>query len=259
MRKTKRILIGALMVLMIVFTAACSNVEEIVPKKALTFGDITDENLPAVCDVLNEAGLKNVDTFETWVKKYNSVADQIKGKTGYADADSAMTVMLLADDDIEFKTVSDEYNGSKLFFDLSVIQNSKAYNILGGKVDGFCTMFGEMPISIKGFKRTFPENLRRYGIVFAGQNYQIVNVVVRTDDKENGVIAHSGLLIDSAGLSGVDSSYIFLEKTAYTEPFRLTEINSDSDLMALLAESPDLQGVKKPARVYKNEQFIGDL
>ena len=57
MRKTKRILIGALMVLMIVFTAACSNVEEIVPKKALTFGDITDENLPAVCDVLNEAGL----------------------------------------------------------------------------------------------------------------------------------------------------------------------------------------------------------
>ena len=43
MRKTMRILIGALMVLMIVFTAACSNVEEIVPKKALTFGDITDD------------------------------------------------------------------------------------------------------------------------------------------------------------------------------------------------------------------------
>ena len=220
MRKTVRVLAGALMVLLlVVMVTACGGSEdiEIVPKKALTYGDITNENLPAVCDVLKEAGLENVDTFEKWVKTYNSVADKIKGQKGFADADCRMTAMLLMGDEVEFRTVLDEYEGNILMFDLDVIENSKTYSILKSKEKRLFTLFGEMPISIKGhFQRAYPENLAKHGIVFGGQGYQLISVLYRTDSKEEAFVGHTGLLIDCSNIQSVDSNYVFVEKTAFT-------------------------------------------
>lgn len=264
MRKIVRVLAGFIMVLMVMMLAACGGSEdiEIVPKKALTYGDISNENLPAVCDVLKEAGLENVDTFEKWVKTYNSVADKIKGKEGFADADCRMTAMLLMGDEVEFRTVLDEYEGDILMFDLDVIENSKTYSILKSKEKRLFTLFGEMPISIKGhFQRAYPENLAKHGIVFGGQGYQLISVLYRTDSEEEAFVGHTGLLIDCSDIPSVDSNYVFVEKLAFTEPYRVTQINSDSDILAMLAERPELQASKgepKP-RVYRNGDFIGEL
>lgn len=265
MRKTVRVLAATLMVLMlVVITTACGESKDIdiVPKKALTYGDITDENLPAVCDVLEKAGLENVETFEKWVKTYNSVADKIKGQEGFADADCRMMAMLLMGDEVQFRTVLDEYEGDILMFDLDVIENSKTYNILRSKEKRLFTLFGEMPISIKGhFRRAYPENLLKHGIVFGGQKYQLITVLYRTDSKEEAFVGHTGLLIDCSDIDGVDSSYVFVEKLAFTEPYRITQINGDSDILAMLAERPELEAAKgepKP-RVYRNGDFIGEL
>ena len=265
MGKRVRVLAGILMALVLCITAvSCGGAEDIdiVPNKPISYGDITNDNLPAVCDVLEKSGFKNVETFEKWVKTYNSVADQIKGQEGFADADCRMLAMLLMDDELEFRTVLDKYRGDILMFDLDVIENSKTYGVLKSKEKKLFTLFGEMPISIKGhFQKAYPENLAKHGVVFGGQNYQLISVLYRTDNKEDAFVGHTGLLIDCSEIPEVDSSYIFLEKVAFTEPYRVTQINSDSDIITMLAERPELKAAKgEPApRVYKNDQFIGDL
>ena len=78
-----------------------------------------------------------------------------------------MLAMLLMDDELEFRTVLDKYRGDILMFDLDVIENSKTYGVLKSKEKKLFTLFGEMPISIKGhFQKAYPENLAKHGVVF---------------------------------------------------------------------------------------------
>ena len=64
MSRRSIVLLNLLVVLMLTALAACSSGKG----KPLESGDITEENISQVCEILNEAGLSNVDVFEKWVK-----------------------------------------------------------------------------------------------------------------------------------------------------------------------------------------------
>ena len=57
-------ILSLLMALVLTALASCSSGKG----KPLKAGDITKENVSQVCEILNEAGLSNVDVFEKWVK-----------------------------------------------------------------------------------------------------------------------------------------------------------------------------------------------
>ena len=77
------------MVLVLTTLAACS----LGKGKPLESGDITKENISQVCEILNEAGLSNVDVFEKWVKESASGASEKASEvSGFNDADCRMTV-----------------------------------------------------------------------------------------------------------------------------------------------------------------------
>lgn len=60
----KSIVLSLLMILMLTALSACSSGKE----TPLESGDITKENVSQVCEILNQAGLSNVDVFAKWVK-----------------------------------------------------------------------------------------------------------------------------------------------------------------------------------------------
>lgn len=262
MKKTVRVLVGLVMALMMVLMTSCGGeIEKVVPQKSLTYGDITEENLPAVINLLENAGVKNVDVFKDWVEIYLAGSESGKKESGFADANCRMMVMLLAGDQINFRTVSDEYTGDYLMFDLNVIDNIDEYSILKSKEGQLTTLFGEMPISIKGFIRAYPENLKRHGITFDSDKFSVISVVFQTDTKEDAFVGHTGLLIDCTGDSSIDSDYVFLEKVAFGEPYKITQINSDVELLQLLSERSEYtveKGEAKPL-VYKDDRRIGKL
>lgn len=262
MKKTVRVLVGLVMALMMVLMTSCGGeIEKVMPQKSLTYGDITEENLPAVVTLLENAGFKNTDVFKEWVEIYLAGSESDKKESGFADASCRMLVMLLAGDEIQFRTVENEYEGDYLMFDLNVIDNVKEYSILKSKEGQLTTLFGEMPISIKGYIRAYPENLRRHGIKFNGDKCSVISIVFRTDTKEDAFVGHTGLLIDCRSDSSVDSDYVFLEKIAFGEPYRITQINSDDELLQMFSERSEYtveKGEPEPL-VYKDGRRIGKL
>ena len=98
----KIIVLSLLMALVLTVFVACGSEKA----QTLESGDITPENVSQVCDALNEAGLSNVDVFESWVKDSESAAsDSETEASGFSDADCRMTVMLLAGDLIKYDSV----------------------------------------------------------------------------------------------------------------------------------------------------------
>ena len=157
----KTIVLSLFMVLMITALVACDSEKG----KLLESGDITKENISQVCEILNEAGLSNVDVFEKWVKESASGASEKTSEvSGFNDADCRMTVMLLAGDQIKFDSVEEDYGGTYLMFDVDAIDNNDEYSVLKDKKQLFTTMFGEMAISKNGFAETLPENWSKHGI-----------------------------------------------------------------------------------------------
>ena len=151
----KTIVLSLFMVLMITALVACNSEKG----KLLESGDITKENISQVCEILNEAGLSNVDVFEKWVKESASGASEKASEvSGFNDADCRMTVMLLAGDQIKFDSVEEDYGGTYLMFDVDAIENNDEYSVLKDKKQLFTTMFGEMAISKNGFAETLHEN-----------------------------------------------------------------------------------------------------
>lgn len=109
------------MALVLTALAACSSGKG----KPLESGDITKENVSQVCEILNEAGLSNVDVFEKWVKDSASAASEETSEvSGFNDADCRMTVMLLAGELIKYDSVEEDYNGTYLMFDMDAIENN---------------------------------------------------------------------------------------------------------------------------------------
>ena len=162
-----------------------------------------------------------------WVKDSASGASEKASEmSGFTDADCRMTVMLLAGELIKYDSVEEDYNGTYLMFDMDAIENKDEYSILKEKKQLFTTMFGEMAISKNGFAETLPENWSKHGI----------NVEV-------------------------DSNYLFVEKIAFGDPFKITLFNDENDLIGMLSERPDYtseEGDPAPV-VYKNGERIGEL
>ena len=221
---------------------------------ALKTGDITNENLSAVCGVLEEHGLHNVSTFEKWVRDTNSGTEK-EDTSGFSDADCRMTVMLLAGDDIEYESVEKPYDGTYLMFDMDVMENNELYSFPEEKKQLFTTLFGEMKIPEDGFDRVFTDNLEKYGIRFTGKDYSVISILFKAYQMPDAFIGHTGILVP------YKSGYLFIEKTAFSAPYRVTAVKDEKELLDVLSKRPDYTVEKgEPAPlVYRDSELIGSL
>ena len=251
----KSIVLSLLMVLVLTALAACSSGKG----KPLESGDITKENVSQVCEILNEAGLSNVDVFEKWVKDSASGASEKASEmSGFTDADCRMTVMLLAGELIKYDSVEEDYNGTYLMFDMDAIENKDEYSILKEKKQLFTTMFGEMAISKNGFAETLPENWSKHGI---NVECSVISILFKAYEEEAAFVGHTGILIDCRNIESVDSNYLFVEKIAFGDPFKIILVKDESELVKMLSERSDYtteEGDPAPV-VYKNGEIIGEL
>ena len=254
----KTIVLSLFMVLMITALVACNSEKG----KLLESGDITKENISQVCEILNEAGLSNVDVFEKWVKESASGASEKASEvSGFNDADCRMTVMLLAGDQIKFDSVEEDYGGTYLMFDVDAIENNDEYSVLKDKKQLFTTMFGEMAISKNGFAETLHENWSKHGIKMESDKCSVISILFKAYEEDAAFVGHTGILIDCRNIESVDSNYLFVEKIAFGDPFKITLFNDENDLIGMLSERPDYtseEGDPAPV-VYKNGERIGEL
>ena len=244
----KKLVIICILITSIFLMTACSR------KSALKTGDITLSNLDDVSAVLAEHGLHNIDTFESWVELTDVGKEQFD-TSGFDDADCRMTVMLLADSDIKHDSVEKGYDGSYLMFDMNAIETGREFSILKPKKDLFTTLFGEMPIPDGKFENAFPDNLKKYGIRFTGSDYSVISVIFKAYEDEEAFVGHTGILIPDG------SGYLFIEKIAFSDPFRVTEVKSEEDLISFLSKRSDYrveEGEPSPL-VYKDDALIGSL
>ena len=185
----KTIVLSLFMVLMITALVACDSEKG----KLLESGDITKENISQVCEILNEAGLSNVDVFEKWVKESASGASEKTSEvSGFNDADCRMTVMLLAGDQIKFDSVEEDYGGTYLMFDVDAIDNNDEYSVLKDKKQLFTTMFGEMAISKNGFAETLPENWSKHGINVESDKCSVISILFKAYEEEAAFVGEEG-------------------------------------------------------------------
>ena len=251
-------ILSLLMVLVLTALASCSSGKG----KPLEAGYITKENVSQVCEILNEAGLSNVDVFEKWVKDSASAALENESETsGFNDADCRMTVMLLAGELIKYDSVEQDYNGTYLMFDMDAIENKDEYSILKEKKQLFTTMFGEMAISKNGFAETLHENWSKHGIKIESNKCSVISILFKAYEEEAAFVGHTGILIDCRDIESVDSNYLFVEKIAFGDPFKITLVQDENELVKMLSERPDYtseEGDPVPV-VYKNGERIGEL
>ena len=254
----KSIILNLLMALMLIALTACGSEKE----KPLESGDITKENVSQVCEILDEAGLSNVDVFEKWVRDSSSgVSGDNSEESGFTDADCRMTVMLLAGDLIKYDSVEEDYDGTYLMFDVDAIENNDEYSMLKNKKQLFTTMFGEMTISDNGFAETLSESWSKYGINVESDKCCIISILFNAYNEDNAFVGHTGILIDCRDMESVDSNYLFVEKIAFGDPFKITLVKDENDLIEMLSDRPDYrseEGNPMPV-VYKNGEIIGEL
>ena len=244
----KKLVIICILITSIFLMAACSR------KAALKTGDITLSNMDDVSAVLAEHGLHNIDTFESWVELTDVGKEQFD-TAGFDDADCRMTVMLLAGKDIKHDKVEKEYTGSYLMFDMDAIETGGEFSILKPEKQFFATLFGEMPITDGKFENAFPDNLKKYGIRFTGSDYSVISVIFKAYEDEEAFVGHTGILIPNG------REYLFIEKIAFSDPFRVTEVKSEKDLISFLSKRSDYrveEGEPSPL-VYKDDALIGNL
>lgn len=259
MRKGLLVLTGIILTIFVLTLSACNSDNAKTP----TTEDITEENLAEVCDVLRSGGLSNVDVFETWVNDYlkDSKSSSESDKSGFTDADCRMTVMLLAGNQIHADSVQKKYTGTYLMFDMDAIENNEKYSILQEKKDLYTTLFGEMPISKSGFENAYPENLKKYGIKFDNKTCSVISVIFKAYDQEEAFIGHTGILVDCSDMPKVGANCMFVEKIAFSEPFKVTKLNDVDELIDVLSQRPDYSVEEdEPAPlVYQNDEIIGEL
>lgn len=228
----------------------------------LTSGDITQENEAQVYDILRSAKLSNVDVFETWVRSsIHGNPNYASESSGFSDANCRMTVMLLAGDLIRYDSVEEKYTGDYLMFDMDAIENKKEYGILKDKERLFTTMFGEMPISGDGFTESLSDRWNQHGIKVDSEKCSIISILFKAYEREEAFVGHTGILIDCRDNRDVSSNYIFVEKIAFGDPFKITLLKDKNELIDLLSQRADYyveDGDPTPV-VYCNSQRIGEL
>jgi hypothetical protein len=172
-----------------------------------------------------------------------------------------MTVMLLAGELIKYDSVEEDYNGTYLMFDMDAIENNDVYSVLKDKKQLFTTMFGEMAISKNGFAETLHENWSKHGINVESDKCSVISILFKAYEEEAAFVGHTGILIDCRNIESVDSNYLFVEKIAFGDPFKITLFKDENDLIEMLSERPDYtseEGDPAPV-VYKNGEIIGEL
>ena len=222
--------------------------------------DITADNVSEVAGILESAGLSNVDVFEKWVADSSRLSEE-DDSNRFSDADCRMTVMLLAGDSISFDSVEVEYTGDYLMFDIDAIENSEEYSILRDKENLFTTMFGEIPFTDGGFADALPGNWKKHGISFSNDKCSIISIVFKSYDRDEAFVGHTGILIDCQDIPEEDADYVFIEKIAFGDPFKVTRLDDKEDLIDLFSERADYtteDGEPTPV-VYENDSMIGEL
>ena len=255
-RMNKKLVIVCLMLAVLLAAFSACKADE---TKPLESGKITQKNVSQVGDILREAGLSNVDVFEQWVKDAASSAG--KNSSGFSDANCRMTVMLLAGDAIRYDSVEEAYDGTYLMFDVDAMENDGDFSILKDKQALFTTMFGEMPIPGSGFADALPELWKTHGIRVEHERCSVISILFKAYKQEDAFVGHTGLLIDCSESDLVDSAYVFVEKIAFGEPFTVTLLDSEEDLIDLFSARSDYsveEGDPAPV-VYKNDETIGTL
>lgn len=220
---------------------------------------ITENNVDVVCEILNAAGLSNVDIFREWV--VNPPAENGGDESNIvSDADCRMTVMLLAGDSIKYDSLEEEYNGDYLMLDLDAIENDDRFAVLKDKVDLFTTMFGEEPIP-DGSEDGLAGRWKRHGIKVDSDKFSIITIHFKAYDREETFVGHTGILVDCRDQDNAESDYYFVEKIAFWDPFCFTPVKDEKELIDILSARPDYtveEGEQKPL-VYKNGELIGPL
>lgn len=254
----QRMMTAVLAALIVAALAACGSADT----GRLESGDITKNNVEQVGSVLEYAGLANVDVFEKWVSTTEGVVSgEGSADVGFSDADCRMTVMLLAGDLIKYDSVEDNYDGDYLMFDVDAIENSKEFSLLKDKKALLTTMFGEMPIPEGGFGDALSEKWRKHGITVESGKCSVISILFKAFKEEEAFVGHTGILIDCRENGSVESNYLFLEKIAFGEPFRITLIDGEKELIDVFSERPDYtveEGEPAPV-VFKNDEAIGEL
>jgi len=254
-RKPLIILFTAFLILIL---AACSSKRS----ETLVSGDLTEKNITQVCDILRDANLSNVDIFQQWVS--NAEAEEPNGDTeasGFSDADCRMTVMLLAGDQIRYDSTEETYTGDYLMFDLDAIENNETYSILKKNDKLFITMFGEMPISASGFANSLSDKWNKHGIQVDNKKWSIISVLFKAYEQEEAFVGHTGLLIDCRDNENVGSDYLFVEKIAFGDPFKITLVENENELIDILSQRADytVEDDEPTPVVYRNGEKIGEL
>lgn len=248
--------------IMLIITALCLFTAcESVKDRSLSSGDITVDNVEQVCGILEDAGLSNIDTFKTWVKDTADEADKETENTSFYDSDCRMTVMLLAGDNVKYDSVGENYDAEYLMFDIDLIENDDRYSMLKDKEQLFITMFGEIPIPDRGFANALSERWNKHGIRIDNDKCSIISILFKTFEQEKAFVGHTGILIDCRDNESVDGNYLFVEKIAFGDPFRVTIVQDEKELIRMLSERPDYttdEGEPTPV-VYKNENIIAEL
>ena len=223
--------------------------------------NITEDNLDEVISVLNDNNLNNVDVFEKWVNRYLSNIQEESETSGFNDADCRMTVMLLAGDSISFDNVKEDYDGTYLMFDLEVINNEEDFKVLKEKEKEFYTLFGEMDIIDGNYKEAYPNNLKKYGIKFNNDKVSVINLVLKAYEEEKAFVGHTGLLIDSKDNKMIDTNYLYIEKIAFNDVYKVIRINDEKELLDIFSKRGDYKADDENYKtlVYKDEVFLGEL
>ena len=181
--------------------------------------------------------------------------------SGFSDADCRMTVMLLAGDSITYASTEETYDGTYLMFDVEAIENQEAFSMLKEKKDLFTTLFGEMPISANGFADSYAEKLKKHGIAFEGEGFSVISILFKAYEEDKAFVGHTGILVDCRENEQAAANYMFVEKIAFGDPFTVTLVNDDSELIEALSKRSDYaveEGDPAPA-VYKDGDLIGEL
>ena len=247
----------AILLVAVMALSGCGTVQEPAQQAELADGvtaDITEENLAEVSGVLRDAGLSNVDVFEDWVRNYLKGSSDDEGNA-FNDADCRMTAMLLAGDGISYDSVNEEYAGDYLMFDLDIIENQEEFQILKDKLKLYCTIFGETAVPDGDLAKALPANWAEHGFKYDNPKASIVSLVFSTYETGEAFVGHTGILADCG------DGYLFIEKIAFGEPFKVTKVEKPEDLMDIFSARPEynLEEGEAGAIVYINDTELGQL
>jgi hypothetical protein len=89
----------------------------------------------------------------------------------------------------------------------------------------------------------------------------VISILFKAYEEEAAFVGHTGILIDCRDIKSVDSDYLFVEKIAFGDPFKIILVKDESELVKMLSERSDYtteEGDPAPV-VYKNGEIIGEL